>query len=608
MEMPEGMFDWVKDNEALAHKLLEKEKQPNGRKNIGEIAFKTYYDNFKPGNPEYKKYDNLLNNIDPFGLFSLFNCEKLKRKRLEIRKGLYQSFGVECGEKYPDWMPIREDKLVFFQDYPSNQNRLLEYRTLWLLFESALGLSEAEGQANSGIRKTFIEEYEKAKKFEYTHDRNSKKFLIPTALFWASPNNYLPLDDRTLEYLCDAGNFGSAPTFEEKISRYRKNLSSKPGGEDYLALCKEIREELASGKYENCTTIPRFVYLVSQKKTFPNEIAAPAEETAEKNGLKEPGLPRNCIVFGAPGTGKSHKLEAEARKCFGGNVERITFHPDYTYSQFFGTYKPKSKSDGSITYEFTPGPFLRTYAEAKKNAKNPKERYLLIIEEINRANMAAVFGDVFQLLDRDGNGVSKYPISASEDAKGFLIKNGICDDKGKISIPSNMYIWATMNSADQGVFPMDTAFKRRWSFEYIDVDEGESEIEGYYVQCKGTKEEDTVSWNKLRKEINGILCGGNIKINEDKLMGTFFISKEELEAICEPGSKKLDEDGFNRLFKNKVLMYLFEDAAKQYRNELFKGISDNNKKSRFSKICEEFGKIGVGIFGIDLDKIKMEKA
>ena len=162
---------------------------------------------------------------------------------------------------------------------------------------------------------------------------------------------------------------------------------------------------------------------------------------------------RNRIVFGAPGTGKSYKLKKDSEKLLknnNGTFERVTFHPDYSYSQFVGTYKPVTDSSGEISYKFVPGPFMRVYVKA---IKNPNKPYLLLIEEINRAKVASVFGDVFQLLDRDEEGVSEYDIQTSEDVKKYLIEElgeGIasCD---KMKIPSNMFIWATMNSADQGV-------------------------------------------------------------------------------------------------------------------------------------------------------------
>ena len=203
-------------------------------------------------------------------------------------------------------------------------------------------------------------------------------------------------------------------------------------------------------------------------------------------------LIHNQIIFGAPGTGKSHMFEKDRIKYFEETYERVTFHPDYTYSQFVGTYKPVPKQDDrdSITYKFIPGPFMRVLLASVKdlivNGQNAK-KHLLIVEEINRANVAAVFGDVFQLLDRDKYGLSEYPIATSEDMRRYLLEelkkdeevtkklsitDGIVDE---IRIPGNMYIWATMNSADQGVFPMDTAFKRRWSFKYVGINDGEEE-------------------------------------------------------------------------------------------------------------------------------------
>lgn len=189
---------------------------------------------------------------------------------------------------------------------------------------------------------------------------------------------------------------------------------------------------------------------------------------------------RNRIVFGAPGTGKSFRLKNDCEELMektSGTYERVTFHPDYSYSQFVGTYKPVMGEDNnSIRYDFVAGPFMRVYVDAIKSGRtgSPKA-HLLLIEEINRAKVAAVFGDVFQLLDRDSDGVSEYEIQASEDIRRYLAKElgGLPDNYNKIKLPNNMFIWATMNSADQGVFPMDTAFKRRWNFEYLGINESE---------------------------------------------------------------------------------------------------------------------------------------
>lgn len=313
--------------------------------------------------------------------------------------------------------------------------------------------------------------------------------------------------------------------------------------------------------------------------------------------------PRNRIVFGAPGTGKSFTIKKEAVSLLasGGHSERVTFHPDYSYANFVGTYKPVPSidSDGkdAITYSYVPGPFMRIYVKALKNSRelNPLP-HLLIIEEINRANVAAVFGDVFQLLDRGDDEVSEYPIQASEDIKNYLASElgGDPEDYAEIRLPDNMFIWATMNSADQGVFPMDTAFKRRWDFTYLGIDDSEAGIVGKTVILGKGEYRRVVEWNALRKAINEELL--TYKVNEDKLMGPYFISKKNL-----PEGNVIDPVEFTRIFKNKVIMYLFDDAAKQKRVSLFGGC-DEKAKNQYSKICAEFDTKGVFIFCEDIRK------
>lgn len=304
---------------------------------------------------------------------------------------------------------------------------------------------------------------------------------------------------------------------------------------------------------------------------------------------------RNRIVFGAPGTGKSYQMEQdrESIEKMGGGYERVTFHPDYTYSSFVGCYKPVSEK-GKIEYKYVPGPFMRVLVEALRSAMTDTPKpYLLIVEEINRAKVAAVFGEVFQLLDRDSSGVSEYEIHTSDDIKNYLSDelNGSIESFERIRIPNNMFIWATMNSADQGVFPMDTAFKRRWSFEYKGIDENEDKISGRIVLGENEHEFE-VDWNILRKAINEVLST-KYNINEDKLIGPFFIKKDVL-LINEEGYIK-DPEKFKKVFKNKVLMYLYEDAAKQVKNKLFAGCDS----TRYSSVCDAFDMFGIDIFGID---------
>ena len=265
-------------------------------------------------------------------------------------------------------------------------------------------------------------------------------------------------------------------------------------------------------------------------------------------------LPHNRIIVGAPGTGKSFLLE-EQRAPFKNSYVRVTFHPSYSYAQFVGTYRPKPKirADGTefISYEFVAGPFLRMLAKA---TLNPGSIHLIIIEEINRANVAAVFGDVFQLLDRVSDGTSEYPIATSDEMYKYLVDEGLRDVQAQeLKIPGNLYIWATMNSADQGVHPIDTAFKRRWDMEFISIDHGSEKIEGELITLHPY---GIVKWNSLRTQINDRLIHAGV--NEDKLIGPFFLKSADLH------SSRSDE-----IFKSKVIMYLYNDVVKNRGATLF---------------------------------------
>ena len=254
------------------------------------------------------------------------------------------------------------------------------------------------------------------------------------------------------------------------------------------------------------------------------------------------------------------------------------------------------KAREEIVYEYVPGPFMRVLAKALKSAMtdNPKP-HLLIVEEINRANVSSVFGDVFQLLDRASNHASEYEIATTNEMRTYLAKELGVEKSAveTIRIPDNMFIWATMNSADQGVFPMDTAFKRRWDFTYLGIDDSEKDLIGKTVVLGTGNTKHKVEWNKLRKAINNFLA--KEKINEDKQLGPYFIARN---IVVPEAGTAIDNDRFIHTFKNKVIMYLFEDAAKQKRPKLFEGCFEHS--SRYSEICREFEKRGIGIFHHDI--------
>ena len=348
--------------------------------------------------------------------------------------------------------------------------------------------------------------------------------------------------------------------------------------------------------------------LASYSERAKNAIAisniklAASDTSVHEEANRFDSTPWNLIYFGAPGTGKSYQLNKKAKSLFGrtaGGVTRVTLHPDYTYSQFVGCYKPVSDTNDEgqheVYYDFVPGPFTDVYVKAKKH---PENKYVLLIEEINRANPAAVFGDVFQLLDRDSTGCSEYPVQVSKDLGKYLyqafslinaiegeshvLENEDCSERcvHTMSLPSNMYLWATMNSADQGVYPMDTAFKRRWSFRYMGINENEEGISSYDVPIAKKGSVVFVNWNKLRKAINSLLIAN--RVNEDKLIGPYFIKES---ALANP-------DSFTDTFKNKVLLYLFEDVAKMNRAAIF----SLGATASYSQICSAFDSNGLSVF------------
>lgn len=279
----------------------------------------------------------------------------------------------------------------------------------------------------------------------------------------------------------------------------------------------------------------------------------------------------NIILYGVPGCGKSHEIKESYcdDQCY---MERVVFHPDYTYADFVGQIMPQSTEDGEgkkhISYPFIPGPFTRILQKA---VHNPKHNYYLIIEELNRGNAPAIFGEIFQLLDRK-NGVSDYGINNTDIA---LQVYG--DAEHPVKIPANLFILATMNTADQNVFTLDTAFKRRWRMRSIPNDINRCKY-GPYPVCGFD-----VSWASFLETINGLIVDigdGNIG-NEDKRLGAFFMQKDELA----------DKDRFSE----KVLMYLWNDAFKFDHDKVFKA-----EYKTLEKLIAAFKDIGFDVFADDI--------
>lgn len=369
-------------------------------------------------------------------------------------------------------------------------------------------------------------------------------------------------------------------------------------------------------------------------------------EISDSGIIKTLSTPLQQIFYGAPGTGKSHKVNKEIQNTANALVFRTTFHPDSDYSTFVGAYKPTMKSadrlysadelidklseiktlghtypchkfaakywyslkglsaadikrivvacdfpesmtvevgkgiaigeemakhvqNDKIVYSFVPQAFLKAYVAAWQNQEQP---VFLVIEEINRGNCAQIFGDIFQLLDRK-DGVSEYPIKADQDIRDYLAKEFAGYDLEanilsgeELVLPANLHIWATMNTSDQSLFPIDSAFKRRWDWKYMPIhDAGEN-----WTIALSDVEYD---WWDFVEKINNVI--GNMTSSEDKQLGYFF---------CKACNGKIDAEKF----VNKVVFYLWNDVFKDY--ELSdKAFQDGEGKLTFNKFYTPSG-------------------
>lgn len=317
-------------------------------------------------------------------------------------------------------------------------------------------------------------------------------------------------------------------------------------------------------------------------------------------------LPHQKIFYGAPGTGKSHKIDEQTND---NNSIRVTFHPDTDYATFVGAYKPMmeetevraipvvlnngasfDQNNGTykekhIVYKFEPQAFLKAYVEAWKRFLSKQDEgndnYYLVIEEINRGNCAQIFGDLFQLLDREDSGYSSYAISPESSIAKYLNEYAQSVDGTKFSeldfsdvtkkrensiakiiasadelkkgkklvLPPNLHIWATMNTSDQSLFPIDSAFKRRWDWEYMPIKYGNSE---WMIEISGNK----YSWLEFQKEINKKVFEATE--SEDKQLGDYFVKANGNNIISA------------QLLLNKVIFYLWNDVCKDGDGDIFK--------------------------------------
>ena len=348
---------------------------------------------------------------------------------------------------------------------------------------------------------------------------------------------------------------------------------------DSLYNNKEFMQYEKTGSYQYSNALKTYMRFLCAKEIFSNEA-------------KKVKLPSNLtlqqIYYGAPGTGKSKIIKDLT---FGESVIRTTFHPDSDYASFVGTYKPITEEvdlrdcygkkvideetnevvkEERITYKFIPQAFLEAYVEAWKKLGSSKKQFL-IIEEINRGNCAQIFGDLFQLLDRNEYGFSDYPIVADKDMQKYLEKefagweitnkdeiNQLYGEANMVNLimkgerlvlPSNLYIWATMNTSDQSLFPIDSAFKRRWDWKYVPIREGRDKETNAPLNWYINTGDKQYKWWSFISKVNELI--GSLTNSEDKKLGYFF---------CKAKDGEIDAD----LFVSKVIFYLWNDVFKDY--------------------------------------------
>lgn len=315
---------------------------------------------------------------------------------------------------------------------------------------------------------------------------------------------------------------------------------------------------------------------------YPENFVIPSNKSVSTS-------PRQVIYFGAPGTGKSFEVNRIVNELAPKRNIRTTFHPDTDYSSFVGCYKPTMKC-GQIEYAFTAQAFIRAYISAWSDLSSP---FFLIIEEINRGNCAQIFGDIFQLLDRNLSGESTYGIVPDSDLKTYIaeklnsapnipeeIRSG-----EQMRLPSNLFIYATMNTSDQSLFPIDSAFKRRWDMRYTAIKPGEKD----HVLVVG---ELRYNWTSFIREVNKKIY--DLTKSEDKQLGYWFISPDVNHEIDW------------KLFVSKAMFYIWNDVIKDYAT-MEKEDSPFGKKFSFTTFYNEHGEPIIDQTIAFLDKLGVEK-
>lgn len=331
--------------------------------------------------------------------------------------------------------------------------------------------------------------------------------------------------------------------------------------ESFIEIDKDIYDEIVSLMLQSTDQI------LGGEADIEKELIEIDEKNRKKCGC-------NILLYGVPGCGKSYTIDTFYCRDADG-MERVVFHPDYTYADFVGQIMPRSKGK-RIEYEFIPGPFTNILRAAYMN---PEKKYALIIEELNRGNAPAIFGDIFQLLDRTDSGGSRYAITNTDIAK-IVYRGTTLQGTSKILIPSNLCVYATMNTSDQNVFTLDTAFQRRWRMRIV-----ENDVKKAKTIANEKILDSEVTWAVFNEAINAQIITLNVGMSssEDKRLGAYFVALSDLlykdpekDGLSE--QEKLEAEDANHNFPEKVLKYLWDDAFKFTRDQVFKQEYDSLEK------------------------------
>ncbi len=480
----------------------------------------------------------------------------------------------------------------------------------------------------------------------------NKDFAQSFFSFFQNNKSFLTKED--VEYLASSHDFGNYTVLKEShgspdeeykedgYQRYYKEFLLNLYGKKFLV----SQQWYSRQSPYNLQKFAEWLIKKAKEKNFPKDkipseffegMNLPKGEAVERDNDNENVINESQngnsqskvhqkIFFGAPGTGKSFKVNEAVQNQ---QVFRTTFHPDYDYAQFVGAYKPRKKDDDQdkITYSFVPQVFAKAYAAAWKqylqrdsrdsigasplqNDSGKDIQVYLVIEEINRGNCAQIFGDIFQLLDRDSEGFSQYSIDADCDFATWLKEDSILKTvwsdyetkvgDGKLKLPPNLNILATMNTSDQSLFPMDSAFKRRFDWEYVpikyakDSDCGDDWAADKFQIVVGNS---TYMWLDFLKKVNADI--NETTHSEDKQMGEFFIK---------PKSDDL-KIAFNE-FRSKVLFYLWDSVYKDEteRQAVFHfPYGDGDGKINSVTFQSLFGKDAEAIVNKIMENLKVEK-